>query len=77
MNRIHLNDARRILDSGEAVDLIVWKMATGEILTYNELKCFSSYFRGGTRKLRFVRSNEIREVRDVCIWKINGMEVFL
>nr|DAY94271.1 MAG TPA: hypothetical protein [Caudoviricetes sp.] len=76
MRAIHINEARKILDSQDPVDLKVWEMSTGEILEYTEVVCFSSYFRGGTRKLRFP-NKQIREVRDVCIFEINGLEVFL
>lgn len=68
--------ARRMMDTKESVDLKVWKISTGEILEYRGVKCISSHFRGGTRKLLF-ENGEIREVRDVCIFEINSMEVFL
>lgn len=76
MKAIHINDARRILDSREEVDLKLWK-SNGDILEYKGVKCISNYFRGGTRKVRFPNSNEVREFRDVCIFEINGMEVYL
>jgi len=74
--QIHISDARRILDTGAVVDLKVWK-SNGEILEYNGVITTSSHFRGGTRQLKFEKSGEVRRVRDVCIFGINGMEVYL
>jgi len=34
-------------------------------------------FYSGTRTIKLLTSNEIRKVRDVCISRINGLEVFL
>ena len=34
-------------------------------------------FYAGTRTIKFLRTDEICTVRDVCISKINGLEVFL
>ena len=34
-------------------------------------------FRNGTRRIKLLTSGQIRQVRDVCIFQINGMEVFL
>lgn len=73
---IHINDARRILDTGAIVDLRLWK-ANGEILEYKGVKCTSSHFRGGSRQVVFQTSGAVRTVRDVCIHGINGMEVYL
>lgn len=65
-----------MLDRGEPVDIRVWKIQTGEIMEYKDVRCISNYFRGGTRKVLFP-NGQIRDVRDVCIFEINSMEVFL
>lgn len=76
MKSIHLNTARKILDAGDPVDLKVWTKE-GDILEYKDAVCISSHFRGGTRRIKLLNSNEIRSVRDVCIFNINDLEVFL
>lgn len=76
MRAIHINEARKILDSEEKCDLRVWEISTGEIIEYTGVICFHSYFRGGTRKVR-LENGEIRKMRDVCIFEINGIEIYL
>ena len=34
-------------------------------------------FYKGVRRMKLLTSRQIRQVRDVCIFRINGMEVFL
>ena len=34
-------------------------------------------FYQGTRQMKLLDSRQIRQVRDVCIFEINGLEVFL
>lgn len=77
MKAIHINDARKILDSGQPCDLVVWKLSTGDILYYKGVQCVGSHFRGGTHKILLPNSRVLREFRDVTLWQINGMEVFL
>ena len=31
----------------------------------------------GTRRMKLLDSNEIRQLRDACVFEINGMEVFM
>ena len=42
---------------------------------------YSQHFRydfyKGTRRMKLLDSNEIRQFRDVCVFEINGMEVFM
>lgn len=77
MKAIHINDARKILDSGQPCDLVVWKLSTGDILVYKGVQCVGSHFRGGTHMILLPNSCLLREFRDVTLWKINGMEVYL
>lgn len=37
--------------------------------------CYNFY--SGTRQVKLLDSRQIRTIRDVCIFEINGMEVFL
>ena len=42
---------------------------------------YSQHFRydfyKGTRRMKLLDSNEIRQLRDVCVFEINGMEVLM
>lgn len=42
-------------------------------------RCFSLRydFYKGTRRVKLLDSNEIRQLRDVCVFEINGMEMFM
>ncbi|MDD2645999.1 MAG: hypothetical protein PHQ88_07760 [Bacteroides sp.] len=73
---IHINIARRILERGDLVSLKVFKK-NGELMECHNVVSITSYFRGGTRKLKFIASGEIRQIRDVCIVEINDEEVYL
>ena len=34
-------------------------------------------FYKGTRRMKLLDSNEIRQLRDMCIFEVNGMEVYM
>jgi hypothetical protein len=73
---IHINDMRKLLNSGEPVNLKCWKL-NGDILVYNNVVMTSSYHKGNSFNIKFQASGEIRKVKAVCIHEINNMEVFL
>ena len=33
--------------------------------------------RKGTRRMKLLDSNEIRQLRDVCVFEVNGIEVYM
>ena len=49
----------------------------GELLHYDNCISLRYDYYEGTRTIKLLNSNEIRKVRDICIYQINGMEVFL
>lgn len=73
---IHISIVRKILEEGQPVDLKVINKK-GEIISYKNIVSISSHFRGGTRNIKSLTSNEIRKIRDVCIIEINDEEVYL
>lgn len=73
---IHISTARQILETGEPVNLTV-VTKKGDIQEYKNVISISSYFRGGTRKVKFLNNGQIRQIRDVCIIDINDEEVYL
>ena len=76
MQSIHISTAQQMMLRPDPVDLVVWK-SDGSLLYYNNVISLKFDFYKGTRRIKFLRSNEIRTIRDVCISKINGLEVFL
>ena len=73
---IHLSTAKHLLTLPDPVNLTVWKK-DGSIVEYPNVISISYDFYKGTRRIKFLRSGEIRLVRDVCIFRINGMNVIL
>ena len=78
MNKvIHLKDAIRLLESGIPCTIRLWKLANGDILTYSNVVGNGSHWRGGLHRVRFLDSGEIRTVRDVCMFEINNLKIYL
>ncbi len=75
-NAIHITTARKIIDSGDPVDMKVWKK-DGSVMDLQRCVGLRYNFRNGTRTVKVLASREIRTVRDVCIFEVNGLPVFL
>lgn len=73
---IHITTLRHMLLSGDPVDIKLWTKA-GEIQEYKNCISLRYDFYKGTRRIKLLESREIRQVRDVCIFEINGLTVFL
>ena len=73
---IHISTLRKMLQAGDPVDLSLWK-SNVEILHYRNAVPLRYDFYKGTRRIKLLDGREIRTIRDVCIFEINGMEVFL
>lgn len=73
---MHWRDAVALLESGQPCDLRVWKLSTGDILTYKDCVCVGKHWRGGTHKIRCAGSGLIREFRDITLFEINGYEIY-
>jgi hypothetical protein len=65
-----------MLNSHDPVNLRAWKK-DGSILDAQNCISVSYNFYEGTHTLKFLNSGEFRKVRDVCIFEINSLEVFL
>ncbi len=74
---IHRLDALHLLKDGREHKLRLWKLSTGDILTYNRAQLIGRHERGGLSRLRLLPSGEIRAVRDVCIFEIDDLSIFL
>lgn len=73
---VHITTMRKMLQAGDPVDIKVWTKS-GEIQSYKNCISLRYDFYKGTRRIKLLTSREIREVRDVCIFEINGLTVFL
>ena len=73
---IHITTMRQMLKSGDPVDIKLWTK-TGEIQEYRNCISLRYNFYKGTRQIKLLESREIRQVRDVCIFEINGLTVFI
>ena len=65
-----------MLESPDAVDLTV-VTAKGEIQHFENVIGLKAAHYAGTRNIKFLKSGEIRKIRDCLIIGINGMEVFM
>lgn len=77
INAVHKKDAIHLLETGQPVDLKLWKLSTGDILEYNGCRCVGSHWRGGTHRVILPKSMLIREFRDVTLFEINGMKIYM
>ena len=73
---IHITTARTMLNSGDPVDISVWK-ANGSILELRNCISLRYDFYAGTRNINLLTSGQIRKIRDCCIHRVNNLEVFL
>ena len=73
---IHISTARTMLNSGDPVDISVWK-SDGSILELRNVISLRYSFYGGWRDVKILSSGECRKIRDCCIFRVNDLEVFL
>lgn len=77
MKSIHKRDALRLLEDRQLHTIKVWKLSTGDILTYKDCICHSADRRRGTHKIRVPLSGVLREFRDITLFEIDGLSVYL
>ena len=68
--------ARTMLNSGDLVDISVWK-SDGSILELRNCISLRYNFYGGWRNEKILSSGECCKIRDCCIFRANDLEVFL
>lgn len=73
---VFIATARQMIDSGDPVDLTVLTKE-GNVLRLQDCVGLKYDFRKGTRRVKLLRSHEIREIRDVLIMEINNMTVYI
>ena len=77
ISALHRRDAIRLLEDGQPHDLRVWKISTGDILHYKGAVCCGAHQRGGTHRIRLPLSGVIREFRDITMFEIDGLSIYL
>ncbi len=73
---IHRNDAIRLLEDGQRHTLRLWKLSTGDILTYHDCKCIGKHARQGIHRVQLPQSSLIREFRDVALFEIDELKIY-
>lgn len=78
---MHLKDVQKSMDiariNGQTVDVWCWEKQTGNILHYKGWYVIGSYWRRGTHRLRNPLNSEVRELRDINIFRYNNHEVYV
>lgn len=76
-DKIHISVLRKMLKSRNTpVNIKLWTKK-GEIQEWRNCIPLRYNFYAGTRQMKMLDSREIRTVRDVCIFSINDLEIFL
>ena len=65
-----------MLKADDPVDIKLW-VKNGEILEWRNCIPLRYNFYKGTQQFKLLNSNQIRQVRLVCVFSVNDMEVFL
>lgn len=76
MPRLHRATALRRLRDGQPHQLRFWKCATGEIIDMRGAVCLAHSARKGTTRFRLKASGQIRLLRDITIFEVDGCELF-
>ena len=76
MQSIHITTPRKILSSPEPIDIRLWTRS-GKIQSWHRCISLKYDFYKGTRRMKLLDSNEIRQLRDVRIFEVNGIEVYM
>lgn len=74
---IHRNDAILLLEDKQPHNLKVWKLSTGDIIEYKEATCIGGFKHKGTHRIMVPLSGVIREFRDITLFEIDGIKVYL
>lgn len=74
---IHRRDALRLLEDGRPHRLKVWKLSTGDILTYEAAVHAGGNRRNAVHRIRVPLSGIVREFRDITLFEIDGLSVYL
>ena len=71
---IHITTLKRMLQSPEPVDIKLWTRS-GEIHRWHRCISLRYDFYKGTRRMKLLDSNEIRQLRDVYVFEITDIQL--
>lgn len=74
---IHISQARKMLDSGQPVELTVVRLKNGSLIRYENAVSLRYDYYKGTRSIKMLKSGQIRTIHDVCITGIDDYDVYL
>lgn len=74
---IHRKDAFALLRDGQPHKLRLWKLSTGEILTYTRAVYVSHHVRKGIHRVYLPTSSCIRAFRDITLFEIDDLRIYL
>lgn len=74
---MHLSDALRLLKDGQPHKLRVYKLSTGDILTYHDAVCIGGHVIRGYIRVRLPKSLLIRQFKTVALAEIDDLKVYL
>ena len=74
LHAIHITTLKRMLQSPEPVDIKLWTRS-GEIQSLHRCISLRYDFYKGTRRMKLLDSNEIRQLRDVCVLEITDIQL--
>ncbi|MCM1412915.1 MAG: hypothetical protein NC111_03525 [Bacteroides sp.] len=72
---IHISTARTMLNSGDPVDISVWKSDVS-ILRHHNVISLRYNFYGGWRNVKNLSSGECRKISDCCVFRVNNLTAF-
>ena len=73
---IHISTAHHILNSGDPVDISIWK-SDGSILELHNVISLCYDVQGEWRKVKVLSSSAIRKIRVYTLSRVTSLEVFL
>lgn len=73
---IHRKDAMRLLRDGKSHHLRLWKISTGDILTYRQAVYIGAHQRKGVIRVRLLPSKQIRAFREFALFEIDNLKIY-
>lgn len=73
---IHLNEALQLLADRQPHTLSLWKLSTGDLLRYEGVTMIGAHRRQGLTRVKFPQSGEVRALRDISLYEIDGLQVY-
>lgn len=64
-------------DKTRSFSVTAWKVKDGSIVHYDDVVTLTYDVETGVRRIKFIKSREIRTLKDICIHKINDIDVYL